>query len=135
VKKLAAAFIVVFALLVHLGAIALVIRDVRLWAAAAVILLLVIAHLLAKPLGAGWRLPVSRKTFSTGSAALLFTGMALVLTGFLIAHLCNSNVDLFQVCAYPRSADFICHKIGPVLLLLGVAGSLAARRLEPTSEI
>jgi hypothetical protein len=134
VKTFAAAVIVVLVVLAHLGVIALMMRDARLVAVAVVVALLIIAHVVPKSLGPAWSLPISRRALSAGSAALLITGMALVLAGFLIAHLCNANIDVFETCAYPRSGDFICHKIGPVLLLFGLVGGLVARRMAPTSQ-
>jgi len=134
VKAVVATSIVVLAVLIHLGAIAFLLSNAGLLAAALVITLFAISHVLPKSSGLGWNLPISRRSLSIGSAVLLIVGTAFALIGFLIAHLYNANIDVLRVCAYPRSGDFICHKIGPVFLLLGLGGGLVTRRLAPSSQ-
>jgi hypothetical protein len=116
-------------ILVHVGAIGVIMTNVGLLAAAAVAALLLIAHLIAKPLSFHWRHQIGRKAVSHGSAALLIAGALLVTFGFVLAHLCNARIDVLQLCLHPRPADLVCHKIGPVLLVVGLVGILAVRRV------
>lgn len=124
-----AAAVVVLIVLVHVGAIGIIMTNVGFLAAAAVAALLLIAHFVGKPLASRGHRLIGRRGVSVGAAVLLIAGTVLVTFGFIIAHLCNARIDVLQLCLYPRPADLICHKIGPVLLLVGLVGILAGRRL------
>jgi mannose/fructose/N-acetylgalactosamine-specific phosphotransferase system component IID len=127
-KIASATAIILLIILLHLGAIGILISSPGLSIALFTAALVVIGHLVAKYHRSRWSHPIGRMVVFLGAATLLITGAALVLGGFVIAHLCNANINLWQVCAYPRQVDFICHKVGPALLLGGLAASLALHR-------
>jgi len=48
--------------------------------------------------------------------------IVLVLTGFMLAHLCNADIDLLHSCRHEWLTDRICHKLGPLLIVLALMG-------------
>jgi hypothetical protein len=130
VKFVAGAATILLIVLTHLGAIAIILANSGLVAASAAVALLLIAQLFAKGFSSHGNPELGRRAISIGAVVLLITGALLVLSGFATAHLCNANINLLDLCAYPRSVNLICHKVGPVLLLLGLIGSVAGRHLR-----
>ncbi|RST31370.1 hypothetical protein HMF7854_11360 [Sphingomonas ginkgonis] len=110
--------------LVHLGIVGLIMSNAGLSTTVLAALALVVAHSARKQVTPA----TSHRLSRTVATLLLVTGMTLVLFGLAAAHLCNADLEVLRLCSAPRAVDIVCHKLGPVLLLLGLTGMLAMHR-------
>jgi hypothetical protein len=49
----------------------------------------------------------------------LILGAALIISGLIIAHICNAGINLL-FCSYEGPSDFVFHKMGSLFLAIGI---------------